>query len=178
MQSLGFFTRHIRSAKALTSKGFTLAELLVCLAVLGVMASFAIPSWQRVQERSRVEATRDQLMNDLQTARVRALQRGEALQLTRLRDCTWSSTADNDWSCGWQLQRQDTQGILRTHAIHAPLQLLLVNQKEFVIGARGELGSVGTRWSLSHTNSSNLRQYVVCLNSAGRLRWQSGATCA
>ena len=74
--------------------------MLVCLGVLGVMASFAMPSWQRLQERSRVEATRDQLMNDLQTARVRALQRGEALQLTRLRDCPWVTSAGTDWSCG------------------------------------------------------------------------------
>ena len=111
MQTLGFFTPHTRPAKTPTSKGFTLVELLMCLAVLGVMASFAIPSWQRLQERSRVEATRDQLMNDLQTARVRALQRGETLQLTHLRDCTWSTTADNDWSCGWQLVLKADQSV-------------------------------------------------------------------
>ena len=52
----------------------------MCLAVLGVITSFVIPSWQRLQERHSVEAARDQLMNDLQTARVRAIQRGETLQ--------------------------------------------------------------------------------------------------
>jgi len=83
--------------------GFTLVELLVCLAVLTLMTAYGIPNWQRLQERSRVEVARDQLINDLQTARVRALQRGEPLQLTRLGDCSWAAAANNDWSCGWQL---------------------------------------------------------------------------
>jgi prepilin-type N-terminal cleavage/methylation domain-containing protein len=77
-------------------QGFTLVELFVCLDLLGAIASIAIPSWQRLQERSRVEAARDQLMNDLQTACVRALQRGETLQLSRLRDCTWATSTDSD----------------------------------------------------------------------------------
>ena len=101
MQPLGFFT-----PQTPLSQGFTLVELLVCLALLGVISSFAIPGWLRLQERSRVEVARDQLINDLQTARVRALQRGEALQLTRLRDCTWVSSADNDWS--WDERRART----------------------------------------------------------------------
>ena len=151
---------------------------MMCLSLLAIFAGMATPVWWPVVANMHLESARDALMNDVQTARVQALQLGTSLTLSRLSDCAWAKADSADWSCGWQLQRQDTQDVLRTHAIHAPLQLLLVNQKEFVIGARGELGSVGTRWSLSHTNSSNLRQYVVCLNSAGRLRWQSGATCA
>jgi Tfp pilus assembly protein FimT len=163
---------------AASSSGHSLVEMMLCLSLLTIFAGMATPVWWQLAANTHLELTRDALMNDLQTARVRALQLGTALTLSRLSDCAWAKADSTDWSCGWQLQRQDTQGVLRTHAIHAPLQLLLANQKEFVIGARGELGSVGTRWSLSHTNSSNLRQYVVCLNSAGRLRWQSGSTCA
>ena len=178
MQSLGFFTRHIRPARALTPKGFTLVELLVCLAVLGVMASFAIPSWQRVQERSRVEATRDQLMNDLQTARVRALQRGETLQLTRLRDCAWGSSADNDWSCGWQLVLKADQSALYTSQVQAPLQVTFAKSTPFEISARGDLGTVGDRWIIkSRQNTLNVAN-VLCLSSASRLRWQSGESCS
>ena len=174
MQKLGVFI----FKPAVSSSGHSLIEMMMCLSLLAIFAGMATPVWFPVFANMHLESERDALMNDVQTARVQALQLGTALKLSRLSDCPWVKADSTDWSCGWQLQRQDTQGILLTHTIHAPLQLLLVNQKEFVIGARGELGSVGTRWSLSHTNSSNLRQYVVCLNSAGRLRWQSGATCA
>jgi len=174
MQMLGVFI----FKPAASSVGHSLVEMMLCLSMLAIFAGMATPVWWPVVANMHLASARDALMNDVQTARVQALQLGTALTLSRLSDCAWAKADSTDWSCGWQLQRQDTQGVLRTHAIHAPLQLLLVNQKEFVIGARGELGSVGARWSLSHPNSSGLRQYVVCLNSAGRLRWQSGATCA
>jgi prepilin-type N-terminal cleavage/methylation domain-containing protein len=174
MQKLGVFI----FKPAVSSNGYSLVEMMVCLSLLAIFAGMATPVWWPMVANMHLASARDALMNDVQTARVQALQLGTALTLSRLNDCAWAKADSNDWSCGWQLQRQDTQGVLLTHAIHTPLQLLLVNPKEFVIGARGELGSVGTRWSLSHSNASNLRQYVVCLNSAGRLRWQSGATCA
>jgi prepilin-type N-terminal cleavage/methylation domain-containing protein len=178
MQTLGFFTRPIRPAKALTSKGFTLVELLVCLAVLGVMASFAIPSLQRLQERSRVEAARDQLMNDLQTARVRALQRGETLQLARLRDCTWGTSNNNDWSCGWQLVVKANQTLLYTSQVSTPLHVTFTKSDPLDISQLGDLGKVGDRWVIKSRHSSLNVANVLCLNSASRLRWQSGESCS
>jgi prepilin-type N-terminal cleavage/methylation domain-containing protein len=178
MQSLGFFTLHICPAKGLTSKGFTLVELLVCLAVLGVMASFAIPSWQRLQERSRVEATRDQLMTDLQTARVRALQRGETLQLARLRDCTWGTSANNDWSCGWQLVVKADQTVLHTSQMQTPMQVTFAKSDPLDISQRGDLGTVGDRWVIKSRQSVLSIANVLCLSSARRLRWQSGEACS
>jgi prepilin-type N-terminal cleavage/methylation domain-containing protein len=173
MQSLGFFT-----SSQTSTQGFTLVEMLVCLGVLGVMASFAIPNWQRLQERNHVEAARDQLMNDLQTARVRALQRGEALQLSRLRDCTWATSASNDWSCGWQLLVKANQTVLLTSPLHAPLQVTFAKSDPLDISQRGDLGTVGDRWVIKSKQSSLNIDNVLCLSSASRLRWQSGESCS
>lgn len=178
MQSLGFFTPHARLARCVRPEGFTLVELLVCLALLGLISSLAIPAWQRLQERSRVEAARDELMNDLQTSRVRALQRGEALQLTRLRDCTWSSTADNDWSCGWQLVLKADQSVLQTSQVQTPLQVTFAKSTPLDISARGDLGTVGDRWVIKSRQSTMNVTNVLCLSSASRLRWQSGESCS
>ena len=173
MQSLGFFT-HPPSR----TQGLTLVELLVCLAVLGVMASFAMPNWQRLQERSRVEAARDQLMNDLQTARIRALQRGETLQLIRLHDCTWAASAGNDWSCGWQLVVKANQTALHTSQLQTPLQVTFAKSDSLDISQRGDLGTVGDRWVIKSQLSSLNVANVLCLSSASRLRWQSGESCS
>jgi Tfp pilus assembly protein FimT len=148
------------------------------LALLGLISSLTIPAWQRLQERSRVEAARDQLMNDLQTSRVRALQRGEALQLTRLRDCTWSSTADNDWSCGWQLVLKADQSVLQTSQVQTPLQVTFAKSTPLDISARGDLGTVGDRWVIKSRQSTMNVTNVLCLSSASRLRWQSGESCS
>lgn len=178
MQSLGFFTPHARLARCVRPEGFTLVELLVCLTLLGLISSLTIPAWQRLQERSRVEAARDQLMNDLQTSRVRALQRGEALQLTRLRDCTWSTTADNDWSCGWQLVLKADQSVLQTSQVQTPLQVTFAKTTPLDISARGDLGTVGDRWVIKSRQSTMNVTNVLCLSSASRLRWQSGESCS
>ena len=169
MQTLGFFT---------TSRGYTLIELLVCLGVLGILGALTVPSWQRLQERSRVEATRDQLINDLQTARVRALQRGEALQLTRLRDCTWASSAGTDWSCGWQLAVKADQTVLQSTQQLAPLQITFAKTDPLDISARGDLGTVGDRWVIKSRQATFNVSNVLCLSSAVRLRWQTGDTCS
>jgi len=159
-------------------QGFTLVELLVCVAALGVMASVAIPSWQRLQERNRVEATRDQLMHDLQTARVLALQRGERLQMARLRDCAWVATADNDWSCGWQLAVKANQAVLHTSQVPTPLQVTFTKTDPLDISQRGDLGTVGDRWVIKSRQSTLNVANVLCLSSASRLRWQSGESCS
>jgi len=152
--------------------------MLVCLGVLGVIASFAIPSWQRIQERARVEAARDQLMNDLQTARVRALQRGETLQLIRLRDCTWVTSANNDWSCGWQLVVKVDQTVLLSSPLHTTLQVTFAKSDSLDVSQRGDLGTVGDRWVIKSKQSSLNIANVLCLSSASRLRWQSGESCS
>ena len=177
MQSLGFFTSSPTHSLT-TTQGFTLVEMLVCLGVLGVMASLAIPSWQRLQERSRVEAARDQLMNDLQTARVRALQRGETLQLSRLRDCTWATSTSNDWSCGWQLVVKTDQSVLFTSQLHLPLQVTFAKTDPLDVSQRGDLGTVGDRWVIKSRQSSLNIANVLCLSSASRLRWQPGESCS
>jgi prepilin-type N-terminal cleavage/methylation domain-containing protein len=173
MPLLGFFI-----AKTRSTHGFTLMELLVCLGVLSLITSFAIPSWQRLQERSQVEATRDQLMNDLQAARIRAVQLGQALQLSRLQDCAWTTSAENDWSCGWQLVVKADQTAL--HTTQLPTALLVTFGKTFPleISWRGDLGTVGERWVIKSRQSALDLAYTLCLNSASRLRWQSGESCS
>lgn len=173
MQKLGFSV-----FKASDSRGFTLVELLVCLCVLGVLAAFAAPSWLRFQERARLEATRDQLMNDLQNARLRALQLGQALELSRLSDCSWTTSANTDWSCGWQLTTKVDKQVVFTSPLQNPLGLTFAKSDPLAVSLRGDLGTVGDRWVIKSKQTGLNLAITVCLNSASRIRWVSGESCS
>ncbi|MEO7436248.1 MAG: GspH/FimT family pseudopilin [Candidatus Binatia bacterium] len=56
-----------------TSDGFTLVELIVTLAVLGVIASAGVLAWPRIDAALRLEAGIHQLAADLRTTRGRAI---------------------------------------------------------------------------------------------------------
>ena len=173
MQSLGFFTYRAR-----LNLGFTLLELLLCMGILGVLAAFAAPNWQRFSERSRVASARDQLINDLQAARMHALQRGEALQLSRLEGCNWASAASDDWSCGWQLSIKSNATPLRTTQQTSTLQVTFAKKDPLDISSRGDLGTVGDRWVIKSRNPALDIANTLCLSSAGRVRWQAGDSCS
>ena len=173
MQGLGFFMTPTNPLR-----GFTLLELLVCLGVLSLITSFAIPSWQRLQERSQVEAARDQLVNDLQAARVRAVQLGQALQLARLKDCAWVTSTESDWSCGWQLVIKADQTVLQNTPLSGALFVTFGKTLPLEISWRGDLGTVGERWIIKSRQSAFNLANTLCINSASRLRWQSGESCS
>ncbi len=86
MYLLGFYflARFSSDVPKSNSHGFTLVELMVCLSVSAILVGFAILSVWRWQERARIDGVRQQLFNDLQLARVRALQWGQRLQMSRL----------------------------------------------------------------------------------------------
>ena len=173
MQTLGIFHFYQRR-----HRGFGLVEFTLVLTVLSGVGLLALPSMQRLLERGRVELARDLLLNDLQSARVRALQLGQALRLTRLNDCNWATVAGSDWSCGWQLQLADGTQTLQVTPMHTPLLVSYTKTSALAISAQGDLGGVGDRWTLSSRTPGLNVAYALCLNNTGRIRGVSGATCS
>ena len=172
MRLLGFsFSKH-------ATQGFSLIELLICLALLGLLANWATPGLQRLQQRVLVDATRDQLMGDLQLARIKALQQGQALQMSRLSTCAWSKTSNTDWSCGWQLQTKASSVTLQTSPVQEPISVVFAKVDPLEINRRGDLGTVGERWVIKSLSANPVIAVTLCINSASRVRWQSGESCS
>jgi prepilin-type N-terminal cleavage/methylation domain-containing protein len=55
--------------------GFTLVEILIALAILGIVVTIAVSNFQGLTEKYRVEAETKQMFADLMDARGRAMQR-------------------------------------------------------------------------------------------------------
>jgi len=64
------------------ARGFTLVELLIALAVLGITISFAVPSMGEMVERNRVRGAVEALYSEFQFVRMEAVKRNTPLSLT------------------------------------------------------------------------------------------------
>jgi type IV fimbrial biogenesis protein FimT len=59
--------------RVLGKRGFTLVELLIAIAIMIIMAAIAVPNFQSVMARMRLNGAARQVMTDLMAARMRAV---------------------------------------------------------------------------------------------------------
>ena len=81
--------------------GFTLVELLVVIAVLGLLTSLAAPGMSSYLARRSVSAASSTLAADLRYARSEAVKRSGYVTVCRSTDGTSCAGAGGSWSGGW-----------------------------------------------------------------------------
>ncbi len=69
-------------------RGFSLLELIIVLVLVGVITSFAVPSFESTTQRNAVRKITNQLESDLKLARIEALSRGVKVTLCPSEDIT------------------------------------------------------------------------------------------
>ena len=75
--------------------GFSLAELLVVLAIVVVMAGVALPDYRQMIRAQQLKAATNDLFGAIDLTRTQAIARGRRVQLVPL------DAAGRDWSGGW-----------------------------------------------------------------------------
>jgi type IV fimbrial biogenesis protein FimT len=63
--------------------GFTLLELMMVVAIMGVLAGIAIPSYQDMLERNRLKEAVEGLKSDMQFARTEAIKLSQDIHVSR-----------------------------------------------------------------------------------------------
>lgn len=98
------------------SRGFTLIELMITLAVAAILMMIAAPSFKGLLSRSNLSAANNELLGAMNYARNEAI--------SRSRDITLSATT-SEWKGGWEVEippasASDPPVTLRQYAALAP----------------------------------------------------------
>lgn len=167
-------------AQVLGEQGYTLLELMVVIALFGLMLMFGLPQIQTQFYERELEHAARQFMCHAQFARQRSLYRG--------RDTLLKPRSTNDeeinWKSGWQVEDSDRENSPEMIAQYFLPANIAIHPKGFVdphsrqsqirfnpAGAAKSKhgGFVANRLVFTHTKNTALQRHVI-LASSGRWR--------
>ena len=135
------------------SAGFSLAELLVAVALLGLLSGLALPRNRHQLARQRRDGTMQRLLTGLATARHRAETRHRACAMA-LESAGWAPPVKSSRpSCSITFAMDDTanSGVVILKSFH----------KDITINAAGQLPAIGGTVVVGHPELPLKRCFVV-----------------
>lgn len=166
-------------------QGFTAIELMVVVAILGVLMALAAPSFTPIIEKWRVSSAAEELQNTLYYARSEAIKRGGGIVVRKLANTTGdcqNATTTQEWGCGWSVF-VDLNGNNTWQAAEPRLQLAPLSGNVNVM--RYPSAAVVTIDRYGMANGNNTLRFVLspagpgvsspntrtlCMNAGGRIR--------
>ena len=74
--------------------GMTLIEVMVVVAIIGIIVAIAAPSFSAMLEKQRIKGAAEAVLADLRWARAEAIKRNERVRVTFTSGSHWSYTID------------------------------------------------------------------------------------
>ncbi len=151
-------------ARRIGDRGFTIIELVFVLAIAGILAALAAPSFSQFMDAQRAKSA----ATDVYVALTRA--RSEALRLNQ--NVTLAPVSGN-WASGWQVT--DSAGnVLDAHS--ALRNLTVTGPANVVYRSSGRLTS-GADALFTITGSFSTSTQYLCLDLSGRPSITASSSC-
>ena len=94
--------------------GFTLIELVITIALLGILLAWAIPNVTTFIKNARMNSIVNELVGDIGVARQEAQRRGRRVQICASSDgANCDTTTPPEWVNGWIILAPDSTGVQR-----------------------------------------------------------------
>ena len=153
--------------------GFTLIEMMVVTVLMAILLALALPSFNSLAEKYRVESMASALMASVSHARSEAARRGMTVTIRQRAECSGA-----DWSCGWDTLAGSGDG-LETLRRQDPDARVGVTKNAVGPMAFDLMGySVGvarfTFYPAGNADSPNVA--AVCVSLGGRVKLLKGST--
>lgn len=174
-------------------RGFTLVELLISLAVMAVLMTFAVPSFHSLMDSSKLTAASNALLSSMHLARSEAIKRGARVVLCKTAN-GFVCAERGGWEQGWIVfhdannngERDGNEVVIqRIQPLAASLRLTgnstVAKYVSFVsTGGTKQVGGGFQAGTLTVCNESAGEARKIVLNAVGRPRVQkvSSTSCA
>ncbi|MEJ1464682.1 MAG: GspH/FimT family pseudopilin [Candidatus Sedimenticola sp. (ex Thyasira tokunagai)] len=153
------------------SKGMTLVELMVTLAVGGILLAIAVPSYRTMVQNNRLAAGANEFVSSMSLARSEALKRRTDITVT----AADSSTAGNEWGKGGWTVKEGATLLKTVPAFSGDITFNSTgNNSSFTYSADGSANASDT---IDLCTGSGETGRQVSLSATGRVSVNSGYTC-
>lgn len=152
--------------------GFTLVELMITLAIAGILATVALPSYRDFVRTQRVKSASFELVAALTLTRSEAIKRNANVVMTQA-----SGGWQNGWTISWTDPATSSATIIRNQAAYLGLTI----SDSAAVGSvtfrkDGRLDSTATNFTVnSSPSSTNVTPRCISISLSGRAGSTKGA---
>lgn len=147
--------------------GFTLVELMVGVAIIGVLSAFAVPAFDNFMVNERVKNAAIDVTSSLVVARSEAIKQNGTVTVTP----TSASTA---WAAGWLVKAPDTTTIATQAAF--PSSITITGPTSISFNRSGRAASAVTV-VVAPATASTVSSRCISISLTGLPKSVLGSTC-
>ena len=148
-----------------TESGFTLTELMLVVAVLGILAAIAAPSFRSLTQGQQVKNASFDLFASLSLARSEAIKRNS--------NVTLEPEDVDDWARGWTITSADGESI-RSQAALKGVSISATGTPASVVYARTGRATASASFEIDATGTATANIRCVEIELSGMPRTNKG----